>query len=110
MTTVYFVRHAESDISVHDDRSRPLTPKGLTDRLMVTDYLMDRAINAVLSSPYKRSIDTVLDFAQNAGLSIKTVKDFRERRLSDVWVEDFKGFSKRQWEDFTYKLKGGSRP
>lgn len=32
MTTVYFVRHAQPDLSVHDDLTRPLTEKGLQDR------------------------------------------------------------------------------
>ncbi|CAM4049266.1 hypothetical protein COLU111180_20840 [Cohnella lubricantis] len=30
-TTIFFVRHAESDISIKDEMSRPLTPKGLSD-------------------------------------------------------------------------------
>ena len=28
MTSVYFVRHAQPDISWEDDRTRPLTPTG----------------------------------------------------------------------------------
>ena len=28
MTTVYFVRHAQPDLSVHDDLTRPLTERG----------------------------------------------------------------------------------
>ena len=41
MTTVYFVRHAQPDLSVHDDLTRPLTEKGLQDRKKVTDYFRD---------------------------------------------------------------------
>lgn len=32
MTTVYFVRHAESDSSIRNAMTRLLTPKGLQDR------------------------------------------------------------------------------
>ena len=32
MTTVYFVRHAQSDASVQDPFLRPLTEQGLRDR------------------------------------------------------------------------------
>lgn len=32
MTTVYFIRHAESDNTVRDGRIRPLTKKGMCDR------------------------------------------------------------------------------
>jgi len=33
--------------------------------------------------------------------------DFRERRIDNVWIEDFNGFCKKQWEDFSYKLSDG---
>ena len=62
MTIVYFVRHAEPNYENYDDRNRELTAKGLADRKIVTNYLADKGIEAVLSSPYKRAIDTVRDF------------------------------------------------
>jgi len=39
MTTVYFIRHAESDFNVLDDRNRPLTIKGTVDSVLITDFL-----------------------------------------------------------------------
>ena len=64
MTRIYFIRHAESDNAVRDGRIRPLTEKGLADRRLVTKYLQDKKIDAVLSSPFKRAVDTVADFAE----------------------------------------------
>ena len=61
MTTVYFMRHAEADNTNPDGRNRPLTEKGLTDCELVTDFLSDKKIGAVISSPYKRAIDTIPD-------------------------------------------------
>ena len=81
MTTVYFVRHAQPNYDNHDDLSRELTPKGLRDRVLVTRFLMDKRIDAVLSSPYKRAVDTVAGFAEAAHLEIETMEDFRERRM-----------------------------
>ena len=107
MTTIYFVRHAEPDYNDHDDFFRPLTDKGLKDRIKVTNYLLDKNIDVVLSSPYVRSVDTVADFAKNAGLSIETVDDFKERKIDSCWIEDFNGFCKKQWNDFNYKLSDG---
>lgn len=107
MTTVYFVRHAEPNCSNHDDLSRELTPKGLRDRELVTQFLMDKGISAVLSSPYRRAVDTVADFAQAAGLPVRTVEDFRERRVDSGWIDDFQSFCKKQWADFDYKLSDG---
>lgn len=107
MTTIYFVRHAEPNYNNHDDMNRELSAKGLADRKLVTEFLADKDINAVLSSPYKRAIDTVKDFAGSIGLDVITVSDFRERKVDSVWIEDFNSFCKRQWNDFDYKLSDG---
>lgn len=109
MTTVYFIRHAESDTTVHDDQIRPLTGKGLADRRLVTEFLLDKSIDVILSSPFKRAVDTVADFADKAGLSILTAEDFIERKSDSNWLRDtdFSSFISRQWADFSYKLSDG---
>lgn len=107
MTTIYFVRHAESNYANHDGANRELTSKGLKDRMLVTEYLKDKNIDIVLSSPYKRAIDTVKHFADTNNHKIEIIDDFRERKIDSVWIEDFNTFCKNQWDDFTYKLYDG---
>lgn len=107
MTKVYFIRHAEPNYENHNDAIRELTKKGLEDRKLVTEFLMDKEIAIALSSPYKRSIDTIRDFTDKAGLDIEIIDDFRERKVDSVWIEDFITFSKNQWNDFSYKLSDG---
>lgn len=105
MTTVIFVRHAESDLRNHDEVLRELTPKGMEDRKRVTEYLSEKKIDAVLSSPYRRAVDTVADYAQTHGFAIERVDGFRERELPG-WIEDYDAFVKRQWEDLDYRRPG----
>lgn len=107
MTTVYFVRHAQPNYDNHHDLERELTPKGMKDRERVTAFLLDKSVDIVLSSPYKRAVDTVKDFADRTGLTIDIVSDFRERKIENEWIADFESFCKRQWDDFSYKLPGG---
>jgi 2,3-bisphosphoglycerate-dependent phosphoglycerate mutase len=107
MTELYFIRHAEPNYRNQNDETRELTPKGLNDRRLVTAFLKDKAIDIVLSSPYKRAYDTIIDFAQRYGYAVKTIDDFRERKVDSVWIDDFTAFSKRQWSDFSYKLSDG---
>ncbi len=107
MTFVYFVRHAEPNYLNHNDRERELSEKGLEDRKLVTSFFEDKNIDAVLSSPYKRAIDTVKHFADSRNIEIELVHDFRERKIDNMWIEDFDGFCMRQWNDFTYKLPDG---
>lgn len=107
ITTIYFVRHAEPNISNHDDSLRELSSKGLEDRTLVTRFLSGKQIDVVLSSPYKRAVDTVLDFAQQNNLNVQTVDNFKERKIDHVWISDFNAFCEAQWNDFNYKLPGG---
>ena len=107
MTTIYFVRHAEPNYENHDDLSRELSSKGLKDRKLVTVFLANKQIDIVLSSPYKRSIDTVREFADSKCLDIVLIDGFKERRVDRVWIEDFHSFCKKQWEDFSYRLSDG---
>ncbi len=107
MTTVYFVRHAQPNYENHDDMTRELSEKGLRDRRLVTDFLWDKNIDTVLSSPFKRAVDTVREFAELVNMDIQMVDDFRERRIDSEWIEDFNSFCKAQWNDFDYKLSDG---
>ncbi len=107
MTTVYFVRHAEPDYKNHNDMERPLTLKGKEDSKLVTDYLKEKEIEIVLSSPYVRAVQTVKDYADSYGHTITTVSDFRERKIDSDWIEDFNRFAEQQWKDFDYKLSDG---
>ena len=88
MTTVYFIRHAEADNTMRDGRNRPLTEKGMNDRRLVTEFLQDKSIEAVLSSPFKRAVDTIAGFADGAGFEIEIIEDFRERKSDSDWVRD----------------------
>lgn len=69
--------------------------------------MVDKRIDIVLSSPYKRAIDTIKDFADCYGFEIRIIDEFRERKVESGWIEDFTLFTKRQWNDFSYKLSDG---
>lgn len=107
MTTVYFVRHAAPNFKNHDDLTRELSAQGLKDRKLVTEFLWDKKIEVVLSSPYKRAVDTIKEFADAKGLKIELIDDFRERKVGNEWINNFDDFCKSQWADFDYKLSDG---
>ena len=103
MTHLYFVRHAQPDMSCKDPASRPLTELGMTDRAAVTDVLSRFAIDAVISSPYKRSYDTIAPCADAFGMEIKT----DERLIEQVQGENPVPFREIQWADFSLCELGG---
>lgn len=107
MTSIYFVRHAQPDRNVHDDRTRPLSEEGLRDSQAVTWVLKDKNIDYLMSSPYKRSMDTIKNLAETLGMEIHTDDDFRERNAGKWHGNNFFEFIKRQWEDFNYRIEDG---
>lgn len=107
MTTVYFIRHAQSDRFKKDDRTRPLTPEGMADAKRVTEALQNSGIKHILSSPYVRTMQTVADLSEKLGLEIETDEDFRERSAGKWCGENFFDFIKNQWEDFNYHILDG---
>ena len=109
-TKIYFVRHAESDFSPDDDNyTRPLTAKGKKDAKKLIKYFSDINITKALSSPYHRAVHTVEGISENKGLEIELIDDFRERTVSDHYLDDeeFMNFVESQWNDFDYSMQGG---
>lgn len=77
-TFVYMVRHGDSP-KIGNDRTRGLTQKGEMDAQRLTDILKDENIDAVVSSPYIRSILTVEKLAKQIGKKVLVFEDLRER-------------------------------
>ncbi|MGG1631076.1 histidine phosphatase family protein [Rossellomorea sp. NRS-1567] len=80
-TFVYMVRHGESPKG-GNERTRGLTPKGHLVAKRVTDILKDEKIDAVVSSPYIRSILTVEKLAAQLGQEVLVYEDLKERIFS----------------------------
>ena len=97
-----FVRHAQA-VYGSDDRNRPLTETGLEDRKIVAETLRDRKIDAFLSSPYRRSMDTIRPAAELRGMDIRTDERFRERQCGDFSSDSLA----RRWADFSWAEANG---
>ena len=106
-TTLYFIRHAQLDLSIHDEQKRPLTPAGILSSAELVNQFLPKSIDAFYSSPYQRAIDTLKPLASAYNLEIIFLNDFRERAITDDWIEDFNHFTRQQWTDFDYKLPNG---
>lgn len=105
MTRVYFVRHAQSDHELKDERTRPLTEDGKRDSAIVLEFLKNQKINVFYCSPYKRSVDTIADTAAFFGKEIITDERLREREKGPEG-NNYGMFQKR-WADHDYHEDGG---
>lgn len=105
-TTIYLIRHAEISFIPNENR-RGLSEKGKKDARILTERLRSYNISKVISSPYLRAVDTVKGIAEERGLDIEIIDDFRERKITSGYIKDFYFFTKSQWEDFEYCLHQG---
>ena len=106
LTNLYFVRHAHS-IYTPDELERPLSERGFADANTVTELLKKETIDHVISSPYRRAIQTVEGIAQYITKEIEIVEDFKERLLSQEPVENFSLAIAKVWADYDFSWEGG---
>jgi 2,3-bisphosphoglycerate-dependent phosphoglycerate mutase len=106
-TTVYFIRHAKPDISIKDDMTRPLSFEGIDKSKELVFSFKEIKIDCIFSSPFKRAIQTIEPIAKDKKIKIEIIDDFRERKMSSEWIENYEEYSKKQWDDFSYKLADG---
>ena len=105
--TYYFIRHAHSNYTP-DEINRPLSDKG-QESLAKLEFLADKPITAIYSSPYRRAIQTVEPLAQSLKLAIQTDKRLIERKLSSQAIadQDFEEALMQLWSRPTLLLAGG---
>ena len=107
MTHIYFIRHAQSDRTFQQEQSRPLTAEGVSDSEKITEILKDKGITHILSSPYKRTLQTVGSLSEALGINIETDEDLRERNAGKWHGDKFFDYVKQQWDNFDYASEGG---
>lgn len=105
MIKVFFVRHAQSDNSWQDDKSRPLTKQGLQDTQIVLKFFMDKNIDAFYCSPYIRSINTIADSANHFKKEIIIDHRLRERENGPNGYNH--NMILKRWTDHSWYEDGG---
>jgi 2,3-bisphosphoglycerate-dependent phosphoglycerate mutase len=101
---ILLIRHAQSS-GQHPDAD--LTAEGHAQAQALIPRLAALGVREIFSSPYRRAIATVAPFADQAGLTIQTIGDLRERKLAEGWLPDFLIHMERSFADENYRLPGG---
>ena len=108
---VVLVRHAQSVWPgtppwENDDDQRPLTEKGLRDADELAFELDPYHFDAVYSSPYPRSMQTVAPTAARRSLEVQPLDDLRERRLVTKPTDDWAELMVKAWADPNWAAPG----
>lgn len=109
-TTIMMIRHAQSPFVLGEERTRPLSVKGEMDAHKISALMADVKIDAIISSPYKRAIQTIEDIAKHHHLEVQVIEELKERslkgnyRLSD---EEIHKAIESSFEDDDFSLQEG---
>ncbi|WP_027726485.1 histidine phosphatase family protein [Tuberibacillus calidus] len=101
---IYLIRHCQAE---GQDPDALLTDKGKKDAEKLADFLEDKGIEAIVSSPYLRAVQTATPLAKRLNLEIQTNKRFSERVLSTESLQDWLDCLKATFADFDLKFNGG---
>ncbi len=106
MTTLYFVRHAQPDYRTGSNRSFPLSEEGMNDRLEALRVLEHIRFDAAVSSPYRRSLDTIAPLITAQSLPLTIDERLRERDNPGGGSNSHEMF-RRRWADHDFHEEGG---
>lgn len=106
LTNLYFIRHAHSTYTP-DELERPLSEKGSKDAERILALIQTDNIDVMVSSPYKRAVQTVEGVARHYHLEIEIFEDLKERTLTAKPAEDFTKAITKVWEEPNFAWEGG---
>ncbi|WP_199621373.1 histidine phosphatase family protein [Paenibacillus alkalitolerans] len=110
-TYLYFVRHAISPFVFGNERDRGLSDQGFSDSQRVKELLINEGIDAVISSPYARAIQTVNYLSEALGKEIIVYEELRERPIKSLdekcTEEELLAAIEKSFSDKDYCLHGG---
>jgi len=107
-TTVYLVRHAQSQPLAHQpEPDWELSPVGAEQARGLVPILAALGVRRAYSSPYRRCRETLRPFVETHRCELAMHEGLRERRIAGQWMPDFRDVWRRSWEDFSYALEGG---
>lgn len=109
-TTIYMIRHAKSPFVVGQELTRELSTQGLIDAKKVADIMDNKKIDLIVSSPYKRAIQTIEKIATNKDIEIIVYEELRERQLKGAFKlteDEIYQAIKTSFEDIDFHLTDG---
>ncbi|MCR9242814.1 MAG: histidine phosphatase family protein [Rhodobiaceae bacterium] len=107
-TRLFLIRHAVA--APHPDIAEPDWPLTDAGRAQARDLAMllgKEPIDAIWSSPYRRSVDTVAPLSDHLSRNVREHAGLRERCWSDAWLDSFLPHLERSFKEPDFKLPGG---
>lgn len=104
MKTIYLIRHCKA---LGQESEADLTAEGEEQSYAVADFLKNRNIDFIVSSPFLRAVKTIQPLADELKLKINTDARLSERLLSAAPLPDWLDRLQDSFIDEDLKLEGG---
>ncbi|MGG4393140.1 histidine phosphatase family protein [Paenibacillus thiaminolyticus] len=104
MKNVYIVRHCQAEGQAPD---APLTAAGVRQADKLAEFLADKPIEHIISSPYERAYRTIAPFAEQHGMAIALDDRLTERVLSGSNHPDWRDMLRKTYDDLDLCYEGG---
>lgn len=104
MKYIYMIRHCQAEGKAPE---APLTEKGQKQAVELASFFQNRKVNRIISSPFKRALQTIQPLANELNIEIETNHQLAERVLSSKNMPDWFEKLRATYEDFDLTYDGG---
>ncbi|WNQ11958.1 histidine phosphatase family protein [Paenibacillus aurantius] len=104
MKRIYLVRHSQA---AGQEPEAPLTETGAQHALELAEFLQDRQVGYIVSSPFVRAMETIKPLSDRIQVEVRTDGRLQERVLSAVPLADWMEKLEATYQDDLLKYEGG---
>nr|WP_040203630.1 histidine phosphatase family protein [Neobacillus jeddahensis] len=104
MKKIYLIRHCEADGQLPEAQ---LTDTGIKQALDLSEFFSEIKIDRIISSPYKRAIESIQPLAKKLNVQIEIDSNLTERVLSTTNFPDWFEKLRATFADIELKFEGG---
>lgn len=104
MKYIYLIRHCEADGQAFE---ATLTETGIKQASDLDNFFVDKWVERIISSPYKRAVQSIQPLAERLKLDIELEYRLTERVLSSKNLPDWYEKLQETFEDLNLKFEGG---
>jgi len=101
---IYLIRHCSAEGQPPEAR---LTEEGEKQAVELTNFFANVQIDRIISSPFKRAVDTIHPLAAKLGIEIEQDSRLAERVLSTENMQDWLEKLKSTFDNLDVKFEGG---
>ncbi|MBO0588913.1 histidine phosphatase family protein [Sporosarcina sp. E16_8] len=104
MKKIYVIRHCKAE---GQSSESPLTAIGIRQAIELSAFFDNVKVEQIISSPYKRAIQTIQPLAERLKLEIEINSQLKERVLSTEPLEDWLQKLSETFDNHDLKFEGG---